>query len=227
MKRSEVTAAEFAKAGQIYCNARADGKGVEDALKLTSRSNKKGLKLSHTQADWAWYADERSGNQFVPLGGLTLPAIPGKDEPGYEVALLRRGLVVAELRKGTHPMCAYNGAQRELSMGQIAVLCNTPEGAVKRAFQQATGISLSGTRKGRGGRFLDKNPLLYLGNRKGIGTEHANPRSVDPNTLKRDNDTVKSVLPKKIEDLRKQVGTGVARKATKARATKKAPRKAS
>lgn len=212
MKQSECTPAEFARAQATYCDMMAEGKGVKASLEATG--------LSHSQGDWAWYADPRNESQYVPLGAVELPPLLGKDDPGYEVQLRRRGLVVGELRTGEHKQ--FPG--RQLSFGQIAVVCNVPEGQVHRAFT-ATGISSHGTRKGRGGRWLDDEPRKYLGNRKGIGVEAPNPHAVNPAQLEADNDTVKSILPTKVGQLRQEVQGKVAKRA---RATKKrAPRKAS
>jgi hypothetical protein len=211
MKRTEISDADFAKAQATYCNMMADGKGVKAALEATG--------LSHSQGDWAWYGDPRNP-QAVEPGSVELPPLPGKDDPGYEVALRRRGLVVGELRKGEH--ARYRG--RELSFGQIAVVCGVPEGAVHRAFT-ATGISSHGTRKGRGGRWLSDEPRLYLGNRKGIGVESADPKRVNPKELEKDNDTVQSVLPARLQALRQQVGKRVAKKATAKRTQKRAQKR--
>lgn len=205
MKRNSSNSAAFAAAQAQYCNMMADGKGAEAALAATE--------LSHSQGDWAWYGDPRNPKAVKP-NSITLPAIPGKDEPGYESALLRRGLVVAELREGLH--ASYKG--RELSFGAIAVVCGTPEGAVRRAFG-ATGIAAEGTRISKGGRYLGDEPRFYLGNRKGIGVEAAKPKSVNPASLVPTNDTVASVIPAKVEGLRKALAKGTAKKV---RATKKA-----
>jgi hypothetical protein len=199
---------KFAAAQARYCDMMADGKGVKAALEATE--------LSHSQGDWAWYGDPRNPTCVVQ-GSVELPKLPDKGEPGYEVGLNNRGLVVAELRKGMHAQ--YPG--RELSFGQIAVVCNVPESQVHAAFK-ATGISSHGTRKNRGGRWLGDEPRRYLGNRKAIGLEAPDPHRVPIPELAKDQDTVKSVLPSRIEGLRKQVGGAVAKRV---RAAKKAPAK--
>jgi hypothetical protein len=198
----------FAAAQAKYCDMMDAGQGVKVALEATG--------LSHSQGDWAWYGDPRN-KDFVEPGSITLPAIPAKGDEGYEVALRRRGLAVAEARNGEHP--AHSG--RQLSWGQIAVAANVPETAVRRAFT-ATGIDSAGTRKGRGGRWLADEPRMYLGNRKGIGLEAPNPRAVALASLEKDKDSVKSVLPQRIEALKKTLGGQVTKRARKTVPVKKA-----
>lgn len=199
----------FQKALAKYCDLMDAGKGAVAALEATG--------LSHAQADLAWYGDHRNP-QYVEPESVTLPVLPSKGEDGYEVALRRQGLVVAELRKGLHPKHEGN----ELSWGQIAVVCGTSESHVRRAFT-ATGLDSKGTRKGRGGRWLSDEPRFYLGNRKGIGVEHARPKSLDPNEVARTSDKAVSIIPKRVEALRAEVGGKVrtAAKATRARKTTK------
>jgi len=191
----------FAAALKAYCDMMAEGKGAVVALEATG--------LSHAQADLAWYGDERNPQHVVP-NSVKLPDIPDRDDAGYEVALRRRGLVVADLRTGEHPK-----ASGPLSWGQIAVVCGVSESAVRKAFT-ATGLDSKGTRKGRGGRWLSDEPRYYLGNRKGIGVEHARPKSLDPNEVAKTANTATSVLPKRTEAMRAELG-GKVRKATRAR----------
>src|SRR5262245_17023189 len=156
MKRSDVSPEEFADLQREYCDLMAAGRGHVAALEATG--------LSASQAAEAWYCDPRHPNP-VEADSVTLPALPSKDdESAFQLALFRRGEIVASLRAGLHSK--YPGNQ--LSWGQIGFVCGVPESAVHTAFK-ATGIDSHGTRKGQGGRFLDRNPLLYLGNRKGIG----------------------------------------------------------
>lgn len=206
--------AKFAAAQKRYTDMMAAGQGVKAALEATG--------LSHSQGDWAWYGDPRN-KDFVEPGSITLPAVPPKDDAGYEVALRRRGLAVAEARNGEHPK--HKG--RKLSWGQIAVAANVPEAQVHRAFG-ATGISSHGTRKGRGGRWLGDEPRRYLGNRKGIGVEAPNPSSVPIQSLEKDKDTVVTVLPERVAQLRASLGGQAQKRARKTvRPTKAVAKKAS
>lgn len=198
----------FDKALARYCDLMADGKGAEAALEATG--------LSHAQADLAWYGDERNPQHVVP-NSIKLPEVPHKGDDGYEVAFRRAGLVVAELRAGEHTA----HPDQKLSWGQIAVVTGKTESWVRRAFT-ATGIDSKGTRKGRGGRWLSDEPRFYLGNRKGIGVEDAQPKRLNPDEVARTSDKATSKLPKLTEGLRAEVG-GKVRKATRAR--KSTPRK--
>lgn len=191
-----------------YCDMMAEGKGAPEALEATG--------LSHAQADLAWYGDTRNKNHVVP-GSVTLPTVPEKDAQGYEVAMRRCGLVVAQLRAGEHT--AYQ--DRKLSWGQIAVVCGTNESAVRRYFK-ATGLDSKGTRKGRGGRWLSDEPRFYVGNHKGVGVEDANPKRLDPKQVMAEADTYKSKLPDATKALQKQIA-GSVRKAV----AKRQPAKAS
>lgn len=191
----------FDRALKRYCDLMADGKGAEAALESTG--------LSHAQADLAWYGDERNP-QHVEPGSVKLPAVPPKGDDGYEVAFRRAGHIVASLRIGEHP--DFEG--QKLSWGQIAVVTGKPESWVRRAFT-ATGIDSKGTRKGKGGRWLSDEPRYYLGNRKGIGVEDAQPKRLDPNKVAQNADKAKSVLPGKVQALEASLAEGV-RKATRA-----------
>lgn len=199
----------FEKALAEYCDLMDAGKGAVAALEATG--------LSHAQADLAWYGDKRNPNHVTP-GSVKLPQVPEKDAPGYEVALRKQGLVVAELRAGTHTKFK----EQKLSWGQIAVVCGTSESHVRRAFT-ATGLDSKGTRKGKGGRWLSDEPRYYVGNRKGIGVEHARPKSLNPTEVARTAGEAKTILPAKVEALRKQVSGNVAKKV---RATKRTTKKA-
>lgn len=55
------------------------------------------------------------------------------------------------------------------SWGYIAVRCNAPEGQVRKAFTEKTGLRSQGLRINHGGRFLDRDPVLYQGEHKAIG----------------------------------------------------------
>jgi hypothetical protein len=178
------------------------GKGAVAALEATG--------LSHAQADLAWYGDKRNPNHVTP-GSVKLPPVPEKGDDGYEVALRMQGLVVAELRAGAHAKFP----EEKLSWGQIAVVCGTTESHVRRAFT-ATGLDSKGTRKGRGGRWLSDEPRYYVGNRKGIGVEDAQPKRLNPVEVARTAADAQSVLPKRIATLKQQVSGNVA-KATRAR----------
>lgn len=198
----------FAAAQKQYCDMMDAGQGVKASLEATG--------LSHSQGDWAWYGDPRNP-KHVKANSVKLPEVPAKGEDGYEVALRKRGLVVAELREGVHASHPGN----DLSFGQIAVVCGVPESQIHTAFT-ATGISSHGTRKGKGGRWLGDEPRRYLGNHKGIGVEAPNPRAVPLGDLDKDKDTVQSILPQKIEVLRKSLGGQVQKRARKTQAPKKA-----
>lgn len=206
IKTKKLSAADRAKALARYCDLKAEGKSNDDALEASGMAN-------HAAADLAWYGDSRNPNA-VPVGVITLPAVPAKDEPGYESALNRRGLVIAELRIGEH--AKFVG--QKLSWGQIAVICGITESAVRKAFT-ATGVASEGTRKGRGGRFLNAEPRLYLGNRKGIGVEDAKPRAIKPDAaFMKASQEAKSVLP----TATKRLKSALAKKAgTTAKRTRK------
>jgi hypothetical protein len=192
----------FDKSLGRYCDLMADGKGAEAALEATG--------LSHAQADLAWYGDERNP-QHVKPNSIKLPEVPSKGDDGFEVQFRRAGLVVAELRAGEHKQ----HPDQKLSWGQIAVVCGKTESWVRRAFT-ATGIDSKGTRKGKGGRWLSDEPRFYLGNRKGIGVEDAQPKRLDPNQVAASADKAKTKLPELTSGLRAELG-GAVRKATRAR----------
>lgn len=197
----------FKKALSKYCDLMAEGKGAERALEATG--------LSHAQADLAWYGDKRN-QQYVEPGSIKLPDVPHKDDPGYEVAFRRAGLVVVDLRAGLHPKFP----EQKLSWGQIAVVTGKSESWVRRAFT-ATGLDSKGTRKGKGGRWLADEPRFYTGNRKGIGVEHAQPRRLDPVAVMKTSDKAVSVLPTKAAELRAAVGGNVRKAARATKTTKK------
>lgn len=56
------------------------------------------------------------------------------------------------------------------SWGLIAVKCRAPEGRVRKAFAAATGLRSQGLRVGKGGRYLDNDPVLYAGSAVKTGT---------------------------------------------------------
>jgi hypothetical protein len=56
------------------------------------------------------------------------------------------------------------------SWGLIAVKCRRPEGRIRKAFTEATGLRSQGLRIGHGGRYLDHDPVLYVGEAKVTGT---------------------------------------------------------
>jgi AraC-like DNA-binding protein len=202
----------FAKALATYCDMMADGKGAKRALEATG--------LSHAQADLAWYGDSRNPNRVEPKS-VVLPPLPGSKEPGYEVALQLRGLIVAELRAGTHPLCVKRQGE-QLSWGQIAVVVGLPASTVERYFKAATGLSADGMRKGHGGRYLGDEPRYYTGNRKAIGVEDPNPKRLDIKALQATADTVTSVLPSTTKRLATQLRKPKKRSAKRASAAKKA-----
>lgn len=202
----------FDKALAAYCDLMADGKGAPAALEATG--------LSHAQADLAWYGDERNP-QHVKPNSIKLPDVPAKGDDGYEVQFRRAGLVVAELRAGEH--ATY--PEHKLSWGQIAVVVGKSESWVRRAFT-ATGLDSKGTRKGRGGRWLADEPRFYTGNRKGIGVEDAQPRRLDPRQVMATADKAVSVLPKRTEAIRSELGGKVRKAARATKATKRVTKKA-
>lgn len=192
-----------AKELTTYCDMMANGKGAVAALEATG--------LSHAQADLAWYGDARNPQHVVP-NSVKLPPVPGKAEPGYEVAMRQAGLAVATLRSGEADGTRY-------SWGQIAVLCGVPESAVRRYFK-ATGLDSAGTRKGRGGRWLADEPRYYTGGHKGVGVEDAAPRKLNPAEVAAKADQYVSVLPKATAQLKAQLG-GAVRTAAKKQASKR------
>lgn len=56
------------------------------------------------------------------------------------------------------------------SWGLIAVKCRAPEGRVRKAFSTASGLRSQGLRVGKGGRYLDNDPVLYAGSAVKTGT---------------------------------------------------------
>jgi hypothetical protein len=198
----------FDRALRQYCDMMAAGKGAKVALEATG--------LSHAQADLAWYGDPRNPNH-VERGCVPLP-LPDSKADGYEVALRRAGLVVAQLRSGEHP----KAKGERMSWGQIAVMVGKPAATVERYFTFATGLSPDGMRKGKGGRFLAGEPRYYVGNRKGIGVEHERPRSLDPNKVAKEADTATSILPTTTKRLATQLRGKAKQRARKATAAKKA-----
>lgn len=56
------------------------------------------------------------------------------------------------------------------SWGLIAVKCRAPEGRIRKAFTEATGLKSQGLRIGRGGRYLSNDPVLYTGEAVKTGT---------------------------------------------------------
>lgn len=62
------------------------------------------------------------------------------------------------------------GRAKGESWGYLAVRANRPEGSVRKAYAEATAIKSQGLRVGKGGRFLDRDPLLYLEEHKKAGT---------------------------------------------------------
>lgn len=194
MAKNDKTAAQ-----KVYCDLMAAGKGHKAALEASG--------LSAYWAAFAWYADSRNANR-VEGGSVKLPTVPPASADGHEVALRRAGLVVAELRAGLHP--SHKGTK--LSWGQIAVVCNVPEGQVRRAFKAATGLSSQGQRKGHGGRYLAGEPRFYSGNRKGIGVEAEAPRRLDPNKVAAEAENAKTVLPQAVAKVRKQLAASAKRR---------------
>jgi hypothetical protein len=206
--RATTDPTKFQAACERYCEMMADGQGSKAALDATG--------LSHAQADIAWYESPLNPAQVV-RGSVTIPEVPGKDEPGYEVAINRIGLIVAELRNGTHE--AY--PEQKLSWGQIGIVTNTTESTVRRYFR-TSGISDKGMRKGRGGRFLAGDPRGYLGNHKSHGIQAANPHAAVTKEYVAKADDWTPELPKAVDGLRKKLGGTTAKKATRARKSTKA-----
>jgi len=147
--------------------------------------------LSHAMADLAWYGDKRN-SKHVELDPqfVTLP------EAAQQVRVL-------EMRSA-----------QKLSWGVIAVITGKPESWVRNTFGKAAGVSSEGTRVNKGGRFLEREPRFYLGNRKGIGVEDPKPRLLNPTEVAKNADDAKSVLPAKLAIARKGTAARV-RKATK------------
>lgn len=185
-----------------YCDLRFKGIGTAEALEQAG--------VGHVQADLAWYGDTRNPNH-VPAKSVPL-TMPDADDPQVESKKTRIGLVIAELRIGDH--AKFKG--QKLSWGQIAVVTGLTESAVRRAFK-ATGVASEGTRKGRGGRFLNAEPLFYTEARKGIGVESEAPRKLDPRKVAAEAADAKSVLPTATKRLRTQL-------ARKAKGTKVTPK---
>ena len=105
------------------------------------------------------------------------------------------------------------------SWGEIMVRTGAGETRVRNLFGKATGIASEGTRNGRGGRFLEREPRFYAGNRKGFGVEAPKPRELDPVQVAKTADKAKTKLP---ELVKKAGAKKVAQKAAKRPAPKKA-----
>jgi hypothetical protein len=179
------TPAEIKQGCKAYCDAMAGKKGSKEALRVS------GFK-SHKTPALAWYIDERNPNRVVPLEN---PPVVGS--PEFMV-------LCAELR-------SVEGGN--LSWGRIAcILGHTVhtgvpvgpnENTVRDAFEKATKLSSVGLRSGRGGRFMEKDGVperrYYLGSHKGLGVEHENPKSLDPEEVAAEADTYRTKLPQAVK----------------------------
>jgi len=174
----------YAKAVARYCDMRAQGKGVKECLKATG--------LSHVQADYAWLVDPRNKNHVVVDESFaTLPSDEAK------------GLRLAEWRlqgESIGRMTARAG------LGQR-------EGETARLFFAATGLSLQGTRVGKGGRFLevDGKPekRFYVGAHKAHGVEAPKPKELDPERVAAGADTYRTKLPAAVKKAAAKAGRKV------------------
>lgn len=96
--------------------------------------------LSHSKAELAWFEHERFGGE----------------EPG--VVLNLTGSEVVTMREAG------------LGWGQIMVATQSSEGAVRKAWREATGTHSDGQRVNHGGRFKFDEGELYVGSLKPTGT---------------------------------------------------------
>jgi hypothetical protein len=183
---------EFTKACDTYCDAMAAKQGTKAALKKSG--------LSHSQADRAWYASELNPARTVA-------------EPKFLdwTAAEQAAFVVEERAKGLSwgRIAIRTGFVPRTNSGPAGCLS---EGQVQGLFSRTTGIAAEGTRSNKGGRHLQDNPLFYTGNRRGMGTEDAAPRKLNPadEKFQAAKDKVKSKLPAKVAAAKKAAAKAVA-----------------
>lgn len=178
----------FEKACKLYCKGMA--LRLKDRNAPTAKLLLKQLDLSHSQADLAWYVSELNPER-VEAASI---------EPTSENVVL--------LRAGKHP----EYPDRVMSWGYIACAIGKPEGTVRNLFGQGAGIAAEGTRSGKGGAFLNKEPRFYLNANKRAGVEDEKPRLLDPNEVAAKSADYEPKLPK----------IAAAKKAAKTRAQKRA-----
>lgn len=118
-----------------------------EILEMAVQARREGRKAKEIQAEF-----DLSHSQFE-FAWLRLEAM--KDLVGTEEATPKN---IARLR------------DEGKSWGVIAVLCNTTEGKVRKAFSEKTGVKHQGQRIGKGGRWLYSDGTLYEGefNKPGV-----------------------------------------------------------
>lgn len=174
----------YDRAIQRYCEGMANHEGSKNLLKETG--------LSHAQAGLAWYEHDLN---------------PNRVERGCVEATPEN---VVLLRAGTHP--DFEGVR--MSWGYIMVACDRGETVVSNLFGVGSGIAREGTRSGKGGAFLNKEPRFYLNANKRAGVEDVKPRLLDPNEVAKASKDYEPKLPV----IAKKVKAAKGRAAKRARA---------
>lgn len=109
----------------------------------------------------------------------------------------------------------------QISWGRIAVLCDQPEGAVRKSYKEAAGVLSQGLRIGKGGRwFLNERELYTEGLQKpGTRINEADVKTVGRRTAALVSATEQKLVkrqPAELKAIAEAEGVKIPAKATKA-----------